>query len=374
MSSKSTLIVAAAAAAFALQLWVAAPASAADKFANLDMAPNKKGGIEDMEDVKKYCGTKDLKVGFSDGWGGNYWRQITRAEFEHEASKCPNIKEVRYTDGEFKAEKQIADIRGMIAQKYDVIVVFADTGVAQLKVMRQATDAGIAVVPFSTGDAPFGEMGTDYLVRVTETQIGLGKMLAEWMVKTLGGKGNVIVHGGTPGNPMTASQAVGWREVFAMNPGIKILEGPVDTNWDPALAQKVTAAAIAKYPQIDGIMAETTGPIRAFVAAGRPIPAWAGQDLNELSCLWQDHHAKNPTFKLATASAHTWLGRLALRKGLAAVNGMDNLEPSLIDLPFSEDSTSSDPKLNVKCDKSLPPTAIPSAMVSGAKMKEILSK
>ena len=168
------------------------------------MAPNKTGGIEDMQDISKYCGTKPLKVAYSDGWGGNYWRQITRAEFEDEASKCPNIKEVRYTDGEFKAEKQIADIEGLIAQHFDVIVVFADTGVAQLKVMRQATKAGIAVVPFSTGDAPFGKIGTDYLMRVTETQIGLGKMLAKWMVKTLHGKGNVIVQGGTPGNPMTS--------------------------------------------------------------------------------------------------------------------------------------------------------------------------
>ena len=217
------------------------------QFSNVDLAPDKKGGIEDMEDIAKYCGTKDLKVAYSDGWGGNYWRQITRAEFEDEAAKCPNIKEIRYTDGEFKAEKQIADIRGLIAQDFDVIIVFADTGVAQLKVMRQALDAGIAVIPFSTGDAPFGEIGVDYLTRVTETQIGVGKTLAEWMVKTLDGKGNVIVHGGTAGNPMTASQAVGWREVFAANPGITVLEGPVDTNWDPALAQKVTAAEIAKY-------------------------------------------------------------------------------------------------------------------------------
>lgn len=374
MPSKRTYLVGAVAVGFALYLAGAGAAEAQNKFSHLDMAPNKKGGIEDMQDIKKYCGDKPLKVAFSDGWGGNYWRQITRAEFEDEASKCPNIKQVRYTDGEFKAEKQIADIRGLIAQKFDVIVLFADTGVAQLKVIRQATKAGIAVVPFSTGDAPFGEMGTDYLVRVTETQIGLGKMLAEWMVKTLGGKGNVIVHGGTPGNPMTLSQAVGWREVFAKHPGIKVLEGPVDTNWDPALAQKVTAAAIAKYPKIDGIMAETTGPIRAFIAAGRPIPAWAGQDLNQLSCLWQDHNAANPTFKLATASAHTWLVRLALRKGVAAVNGMNNTEPSLIDLPFSEDSTSSDPALKVKCDKSLPATAIPSSMVSNTRMREILSK
>ena len=374
MASKMRAILSASVVALTWQVVMTAPAGAQNVFSNVNLAPDKRGGIQDMEDITKYCGTKELKVAYSDGWGGNYWRQITRAEFEAEAAKCPNIKEVRYTDGEFKAEKQIADIRGLIAQKFDVILVFADTGVAQLRVMKQAADAGIAVVPFTTGDAPFGAMGSDYLVRVTETQIGLGKMLAEWMVKTLGGKGNVIVHGGTPGNPMTASQAVGWREVFAKNPGIKVLEGPIDTNWDPAQAQKVTAAQIAKYPQIDGMMAETTGPIRAFLAAGRPIPAWAGQDLNDLSCLWQDNNAANPTFKLATASAHTWLVRLALRKGLAAVNGMANTEPSLIDLPFSEDSTSSDPALAVKCDKNLPPTAIPSAMVSGTKMKEILSK
>lgn len=373
MALKLRLIVCAIAGAFAWQVAATVPAAAQNAFSNVELAIDKVGDIDDMEDIAAYCGDRPLKVAYADGWGGNYWRQITRAEFEDEAAKCPNIVEVRYTDGEFSAEKQIADIRGLIAQDFDVIVVFADTGVAQLRVMRQATDAGIAVVPFSTGDAPFGEIGVDYLTRVTETQIGLGKKLAEWMVETLGGEGNVIVHGGTPGNPMTASQAVGWQEVFAANPGITVLEGPVDTNWDPALAQRVTAAAIAKYPQIDGIMAETTGPIRAFLAAGRPIPAWAGQDLNELSCLWQDNHEANPTFKLATASAHTWLVRLALRKGLAAVNGIDNLEPSLIDLSFSEDSTSSDPALAVKCDKDLPPTAIPSAMVSGEKMKEILS-
>lgn len=373
MASRMGLILGVTAMALTWQTATTLPANAQNAFSNVDLAPDKRGGIQDMEDISKYCGDKPLKVAYADGWGGNYWRQITRAEFEDEAAKCPNITEVRYTDGEFSAEKQIADIRGLIAQDFDVIVVFADTGVAQLRVMRQATEAGIAVVPFTTGDAPFGEIGVDYLTRVTETQIGLGKMLAEWMVETLGGEGNVIVQGGTPGNPMTASQAVGWQEVFAANPGITVLEGPVDTNWDPALAQRVTAAAIAKYPQIDGIMAETTGPIRAFLAAGRPIPAFAGQDLNELSCLWQENQADNPTFKLATASAHTWLVRLALRKGLAAVNGIDNLEPSLIDLPFSEDSTSSDSALAVKCDTDLPPTAIPSAMVSGEKMKEILS-
>ena len=152
-------------AAMALVAAGSTPAAAQNAFEGLDMAPDKIGGIEDMQDITKYCGTKPIKVAFSDGWGGNYWRQITRREFEDEAENAPNITEIRYTDGEFKAEKQIADIQGLIAQQFDVIIVFADTGVAQLKVMRQAAEAGIAVVPFTTGDAPFGEMGKDYLVR-----------------------------------------------------------------------------------------------------------------------------------------------------------------------------------------------------------------
>jgi ribose transport system substrate-binding protein len=375
MSSIMKAIVGAGALAFAASIM--SSASAAEMFKDLDLAPDKVGGIEDMEDMSKFCGTKPIKVAYSDGWGANYWRQISRREFEEEAKKCPNITEFRYTDGKGSdgwpsAEKQIADIQGLIAQKFDVIIVFADTGVAVLKALKQAHDAGIAVVPYSVGDAPFGTMGEDYLVRVTETQIGLGKMLAEWVAKTLGGKGNVIVHGGTEGNPMTLSQEVGWKEVFAKYPDIKVLEGPITTNWDPAFAQQVMADQIAKYGQIDAVMAETTGPIQAFLAAGKPIPVFAGQDLNVLSCLWQDNHAANPSFKLATASAHTWLARLALRKGVAAAQGINNTEPSLINLPFSEDSTSADPKLAVKCDKDLPATAIPSSMVSGAGQKEAL--
>ncbi len=135
MASRIQLILCASAVALTCQI-MTAPASAQNAFSNIDLAPNKTGGIADMQDISKYCGTKPLKVAYSDGWGGNYWRQITRAEFEAEAAKCPNITLVRYTDGEFKAEKQIADIRGLIAQKFDVILVFADTGVAQLKVMR----------------------------------------------------------------------------------------------------------------------------------------------------------------------------------------------------------------------------------------------
>jgi ribose transport system substrate-binding protein len=323
--------------------------------------PDKEGSIADFQPMSNFCGTKPLKVALSDGWGGNYWRHITRAEFEDEASKCKNITDTRYTDGEFKPEKQIADIQGLVAQKYDVIVAQLDGGAAILKATREATAAGVAFVPFTTGENFPGVIGKDYLDRATESQTKVGEQAAEWLVKTLNGKGNIIMFGGTPGNPQTEAQTHGWRPVFAKYPGIKVLEQePVPTMWDPAVAQQKTAALIAKYPQIDGIYSETVGPIRAFVAAGKPIPAYVGQSLMDLSCLAAD----NPEMKMMSIDAHTWMVRLALRKAVAAAQGIDNSEPSLINLTFSEDTTSKDPKLALKCDKSMPMDSIPSSMLS----------
>ena len=322
--------------------------------------PDKKGTVADLQPMSKFCGTRPIKVALSDGWGGNYWRYITRAEFEDEASKCKNITETRYTDGEFKPEKQIADIEDLIAQKYDVIVSFLDGGPAVLKATREATAAGIAVVPYNPGDNFPGIIGMDYVDRVTESQREIGVQAAEWLAKTLKGKGNIIMFGGTPGNPLTAAQTVGWKSVFAKYPGIKVLEQEaVPTMWNSAVAQQKTAALIAKYRQIDGIYSETVGPIRAFVAAGKPIPVYVGQALMDLSCL-----AAHYSFKMASIDAYTWVVRLALRKGVAAAQGIDNTEPSLVTLPFTEDSTSNDPRLAVKCDKSMPMDSIPSSMLT----------
>jgi len=347
-------------AALSLAVALASSGHAAD-ITKAKLYRDKKGTVADFQPMSKFCGTKPIKVALSDGWGGNYWRHITRAEFEDEASKCKNITETRYTDGEFKPEKQIADIQGLIAQKFDVIVAFLDGGPAILKATREATAAGVAVVPYDTGDNFPGTVGKDYVDRVTESQSQVGEQFADWLGKTLNGKGNVIMYGGTPGNPMTAAQVVGWKPTFAKYPGIKVLEAePVPTNWDPAMAQQKTAALIAKYPQIDGVYSETVGPIRAFLAAGKPVPAYVGQSLMDLSCLAAD----NPNFKMASMDAHTWMVRLALRKAVAAAQGIDNTEPSLITLPFTEDNTSKDAKLAVKCDKSMPMDSIPSSMLT----------
>ena len=128
-------------------------------------------------------------------------------------------------------------VRGLIqllkARKHTFHLA-APTGRAA-KRLSEATGAGVAFVPYDTGDKFPGVIGKDYLDRATESQSEVGEQAAEWLVKTLGGKGNIIMFGGTPGNPMTEAQTHGWRPVFAKHPGIKVLETEPVPVPDPAV-------------------------------------------------------------------------------------------------------------------------------------------
>jgi hypothetical protein len=69
-------------------------------FAKLDMAPTKEGSYLEDADITKLCGTKPIRVALSEGFTANSWRRTVFAEFQDEAHKCPNIKEILHTDGQ----------------------------------------------------------------------------------------------------------------------------------------------------------------------------------------------------------------------------------------------------------------------------------
>jgi ribose transport system substrate-binding protein len=326
-----------------------------------DLAPGKVGAESQFQDISKFCGTAPISVALSDGWGGNTWRKTTRAEFEAEAKKCPNITKVAYTDAGGNPEQQIQDIQSLSAQGFNIILVSFDFVQSNLRAMQAARRAGATVVLYNTGLKPPGELGVNYDALVTPDQQQMGKLWGEWVVKYLkqsnGGQGNVLPFGGTPGAQPTISYMAGWRPVLGAA-GIKILEDPIVTNWDPAQYTKATTALLGKYDQIDMLLSDyitgVMGAVRAFQAAGRPLVGVTGVDANEVHCLWADLHEKDPKFQFATATGANWITRLALRKALAHHNGIDNLEPSVVEVKLVADSLSADPQLKPHCDRSLP--------------------
>jgi ribose transport system substrate-binding protein len=78
-----------------------------------------------------------------------------------------------------------------------------------------------------------------------------------------------------------ADRNQGAEEVWRRYPGIKVVN-QFSGMWDSSVAQKNTASVIASLPKIDGIWAQggTDGVLKAFQAAGRPLPVTAGESEN----------------------------------------------------------------------------------------------
>lgn len=330
------------------------------------------GDVDEFQPMEDFCGDKPVKVALLDGFGGNSWRRITRFEFEDEASKCENITEVIYSDGQNNPQKAISDLQGLVAQGVEVIVVFPDAGPAMLPAIRAAYKDGTSIVAYTA--SPGGEPGRDYVDFIAPNTPNDGEVWAQWIADQLDGKGNVVFLGGTPGNLQSQAEFEGAQEVLANYPDITLLGGrPIDTNWDPAETQRVVSGLLTQYDQIDGIISDygggSVGGIRAFLAADRPLVPWAANDSNEYACLWEQNHESNPDFEVMTLSSRPWLVRLALRKAMAHAQGIGNDEPSIVNMPIVEDSTN--PEMMPKCDPELPPDAILSSMLDAAALKAV---
>jgi len=334
------------------------------------------GTQADLQPVTKFCGKKPIKVALADGFGGNSWRKITRAAFENEAKKCKNITKIIYTDANGDSAKAIADMNSLIAQGVNVIVTFVDAGPAMLPTIKKATKAGIAVVPYVAG--PGGVPGVDYVAQVGEDIVTYGTSLANWTMKAMGGKGNLVMLGGGAGNGYSQGVYDGVVAAVAANPGVTLLnaDGFVATDWEPGKTQQVVAGLITKYGKIDGIVSDygggSVGGIRAFLAADKPIPVWSANDANEFACNWYEYNKTQPSFQVATQSSRNWISAAALHRGLAAYNRIVNKEPTTFNLTIIEDSLN--PKMLPKCDKTLPPDAILSAGLSAAQLKKLFGK
>ncbi len=74
---------------------------------------------------------------------------------------------------------------------------------------------------------------------------------ADWLAKTLKGKGNVVAINGVAGHPANQMRVAGYKEVFAKYPGIKILN-EVNANWDEAQGQQAMQNLLATYPNSMG--------------------------------------------------------------------------------------------------------------------------
>jgi ribose transport system substrate-binding protein len=218
------------------------------------------------------------KIALSNSYIGNKWRIEMENVFKAALDMDPFKSQV---DGSWfnsgnDVSKQSQQLSNLIAEHVDSIVVNAASPTALNGILKQAADRGILVVSFdNVVTAPSA-------LKVNTDQVAFGRALAEFLVKKLDGKGNVIMVTGVPGTTVDLDRNKGADEVWAKNPGIKVVNRYTGM-WDSSVAERNTAAVLPSLPKIDGIWCQggTDGVLKAMIAAGRtPLPPTAGEAEN----------------------------------------------------------------------------------------------
>jgi ribose transport system substrate-binding protein len=278
---------------------------------------------------EEWCGEEGVTLGIQDGGGLNAWSKESLEQIQSVSKSCPAVEKEIIVDADFEPQKAVSGIQSMISQGANAIVLIPDSGnCAEVPAMRQAVQHNVVVVPWASN--PCGTEGTDWTKYIDWDTRAAGREWAEWVIEQMGGKGKLLYEGGPAGNTVSSNTAAAVAEVVEENPGVELVE-PISeeewpvTNWDPAETKKITAAILAKHPEINGLVndygASAEAEVQAFQAAGVKVPAIATSESNALGCSWKEAKEKGEEFPLLTISSRNWLGRYAAQFAIAEASG-----------------------------------------------------
>lgn len=178
--------------------------------------------------------------------------------------------EVTYFDPAFDPQKQASMVEDCIARKPSVIAVNAVDPAAVVPVLKKASDAGIPVL---MQNADTNEAGHAYTKSFIGSQsYDQGYAVGQMIAKATGGKGNMVMITGKPGQFDVVQRADGAKKALAdAKADIKILaEEPADWSKDKALT--VMQDLLTRYPNIDVVFGQddpmALGALQAIKAAG----------------------------------------------------------------------------------------------------------
>jgi ribose transport system substrate-binding protein len=167
------------------------------------------------------------------------------------------------------ARKQIQQINSMVQAGADAIVVYPISPTALNQVVKNACAKGVHIIAYDA------EITEPCAYNIHIDQLEAGRVIAEWLVEELGGKGNIVMITGVPGTSVDTQRTAAAKEVFAEHPDIKIIaEAP--GMWSQAVAREKLSEILAthSWDDIDGLWMQ----VGCYTAAAMQIEAGIAYD------------------------------------------------------------------------------------------------
>lgn len=217
------------------------------------------------------------------GVNANTWTVQMAHEAEAAAKLDNRISKFILLDANVSQAKQVADIEDLIAQKVDAIVITPLTPTSADAGIEKAIAAGIPVIVHT------GLTETDkYTVDIQGGGEHFGKVMGDWLVKELGGKGNIWVLRGLPAHPEDINRYKGLLRALE-GTEVKIIAEDVGA-WQYDNGKKVCETFYLNNPEVDGIWSSGADMTRAcvdvFKQFGTKIPPISGEGNNGYFGMW----------------------------------------------------------------------------------------
>lgn len=199
------------------------------------------------------------------GWTGGvvYWANRTKAELE---KQYPGASVIVKTAGSAAEQaNQVQDLQTV--NKIDTLVILPFESAPLTKPVAQVKSKGVYVTVVDRGLTD----PTAQNAYVAGDNPGFGKVAAEYMVKAMGGKGNVVILRGIP-TVIDNQRVDAFNAVMKGQPNIKVLDAK-HGNWNRDDAFKVMQDYLTRFKQIDAVWASdddmAVGVQRAIAQAKR---------------------------------------------------------------------------------------------------------
>ncbi len=246
------------------------------------------------------------------------------------------------------AQRQIQQINAMVQAGAEAIVVFPISPTALNQVVKSACDKGVKVFAYD------GEITEPCAYNIAIDQEEAGRVTAEWLVKKLNGKGNIIAITGVPGTSVDNLRTKAAKEVFAKYPDIKIV-GEAVGMWSQAVARTELSKILAtrNWDEINGLWMQVgcfTANSMQLEAGKKPeqlLPcAGEGSNGGRVQMLPAGTEVEGATSPYAPLGAPRisyasppYSGALALKLAVDAIEGKDVPKKTVLPLPLVTNET-----------------------------------
>lgn len=280
-----------------------------------DVLPLEGGKI----DIK---GKDEIVIGFSQTGFNHPWRSEMINSAQAEVNRYTNVRMI-VTDGNVDIVDQSGDVRDLIAQGVDAIVISPVESDGLVAAVEEAYDAGIPVIVLDR------DIYTDKrTVFIGQSNVTMGAAVAQRMVDDLTErygepKGKILEITGLVGSSPAIDRQAGMMSVLSQYPNIEIL-ATGDGEWirDPAVA--LMEDWLVAYDEIDAVFSHAEesswGAQLAIERAGRQ-----DDGIMHFTCDGSNEgfvDVKNGVFN-ADGNYTPFIGQLGIRAALYTLLGME---------------------------------------------------